>query len=71
MTLTSEINFYEIEYSLEDRKDQNLQFKGGLKVELNEHSDVSVNLRRVERDSNQQQFDLQENRVWFSYEYQF
>ena len=71
MTLTSEINFYEIEYSLENRKDQNLQFKGGLKVELNEHSDISVNLRRVERDSNQQQFDLQENRVWFSYEYQF
>lgn len=71
MTLSSEINFYQIEYSLEQRSDRNIQLKAGVKVELNDRSDISVNIRRVERDSNQQQFDLQENRVWVSYEYQF
>ena len=71
MTLSSEINFYQIEYSLEQRSDRNIQLKAGVKVELNDRSDISVNIRRVERDSNQQQFDLQENRMWVSYEYLF
>lgn len=71
MTLTSEINWYELEYSVEQRTDKNMQLKAGVKVELNERSDLAVNIRRVERNSNQTQFDMQENRVWLSYAYRF
>ena len=71
MTLTSEINWYELEYSVEQRTDKNMQLKAGVKVELNERSDLAVNIRRVERNSNQTQFDMQENRGWLSYAYRF
>lgn len=71
MTLSSEINFYEIDYSQDERSDRNMQFKLGVSIKLNERSDISFNARRVERDSTQVQFDMQENRIWVGYEYQF
>lgn len=71
VTLSSEINLYELEYSFEQRTDKNIQLKAGAKVELNAHSDVAVNIKRVKRNSNQAQYDMQENRVWLSYAYRF
>ena len=71
MTLSSEFNLYDIDYSQEGRSDRNTQFKLGVSVELNQRSDISFNVRRVERDSTELQFDMQENRAWLGYEYQF
>jgi uncharacterized protein (PEP-CTERM system associated) len=71
MSLTSQYSWYKLMYATEQRTDKNIQLSAGVSVELNQHSDISVNLRRIERTSNQQQFDLEENRIWLSYAYQF
>ncbi|QBL09593.1 hypothetical protein E0Z06_08760 [Rheinheimera sp. D18] len=71
ITFSAAVNVYELEYSLEQRTDKNIQLTAGTEVKLNDHSDVSLNVRRVKRSSNQTQFDLQENRVWLSYDYRF
>jgi uncharacterized protein (PEP-CTERM system associated) len=71
MSLTSQYSWYKLMYATEQRTDKNIQLSAGVSMELNQHSDISVNLRRIERTSNQQQFDLEENRIWLSYAYQF
>jgi uncharacterized protein (PEP-CTERM system associated) len=71
VTLSSQITIYKLIYSLEQRTDENVQIQAGASFKLNDHSDISANVRRVRRSSNQEQFDLQENRVWLSYAYKF
>lgn len=71
ISLTSQYSWYKLIYSTEQRTDKNTQITAGISVELNQHSDISFNLRRIKRSSNLQQFDLQENRLWLSYAYQF
>jgi uncharacterized protein (PEP-CTERM system associated) len=70
-TLLLNGRYYEINYQDESRQDTNISIETGVKRTLNDDADVSIMLRRIERNSNQDEFDLEENRVWLSYKHRF
>ncbi|MDP5134681.1 hypothetical protein ORJ04_01800 [Rheinheimera baltica] len=71
MQLSTEYSWYELQFSTEQRTDRSIRIKAGISFEINSRSDISLNAQRVSRDSNLQEFDLEENRAWVTYAYNF
>ncbi|MDX1678930.1 hypothetical protein, partial [Arsukibacterium sp.] len=70
-SINAALQIYQIDYQFANRKDDNILLSVGYDVTLSEHSDLSVSLRRTERNSSSDSFTASENRVWLTYIYTF
>jgi uncharacterized protein (PEP-CTERM system associated) len=70
-SVNTTVRYYQIDYSVADRKDENILLTVGYNTTLSEQAIMSVSLRRTERNSNIDSFSGSENRVWLTYVYSF
>ncbi|GGW62539.1 outer membrane beta-barrel protein [Alishewanella tabrizica] len=69
--LVSNLSYYDIDYQGENRKDKNISLEFGLNTKLSAKSEMSVTLRRLDRESTLEEFDNSENRIWLSFQHRF
>lgn len=69
--LFSNISYYDIDYSNDNRKDNNLSAAIGYQRTLTAKSEAKVTVRRLNRNSSLADFDNSENRIWLDYQYRF
>lgn len=69
--LLSNLNYYNIDYRNDSRKDNNLSASIGFERTLTERSEAKLTIRRLARNSSVAEFDNSENRVWLEYQYRF
>jgi len=69
--LLANVNYYDIDYRNENRKDENLSASVSYQQQLTERSDLRFTVRRLDRNSSVAEFDNSENRVWMEYSYKF
>lgn len=69
--LLANINYYDIDYRNENRKDENLSASVSYQQQLTKRSDLRFTIRRLDRNSSIAEFDNSENRVWMEYTYKF
>jgi uncharacterized protein (PEP-CTERM system associated) len=70
-SINTTLRYYQIDYSVADRKDDNILLTVGYNTTLSEQAVMSVSLRRTERNSSIDSFSGSENRVWLTYVYNF
>ncbi|HAW91704.1 TPA: TIGR03016 family PEP-CTERM system-associated outer membrane protein [Candidatus Azambacteria bacterium] len=70
-SINAALRVYQIDYQFANREDDNILFSVGYDLTLSEHSEMSLSLRRTERNSSVDRFNASENRVWLSYIYSF
>ncbi|EIW90373.1 hypothetical protein AGRI_00840 [Alishewanella agri BL06] len=69
--LLANVNYYDIDYRNENRKDENLSASVSYQQQLTKRSDLRFTIRRLDRNSSIAEFDNSENRVWMEYTYKF
>ncbi|WP_445428849.1 TIGR03016 family PEP-CTERM system-associated outer membrane protein [Alishewanella sp. HL-SH05] len=69
--LLFDVTHYNTKYITELRTDKNLSASLSYLRTINTHSTARLAFRRLDRDSNQSEFDNAENRVWLEYQYRF
>jgi uncharacterized protein (PEP-CTERM system associated) len=67
--LLANVNYYDIDYRYDNRKDENLSASVSYQQQLTKRSDLRLTIRRLERNSSVAEFDNSENRVWVEYSY--
>ncbi len=70
-SINAALRIYKLDYQFADRKDDNILLSAGYDLTLSEQSEMSISLRRTERNSSIDRFTASENRVWLSYRYSF
>ncbi|WP_170948970.1 TIGR03016 family PEP-CTERM system-associated outer membrane protein [Arsukibacterium tuosuense] len=70
-SINASLRVYQIDYQFADREDDNILMSVGYDMTLSEQSEMSLSLRRTERNSNIDRFNGSENRVWLTYIYSF
>ena len=69
--LLANVNYYDIDYRNENRKDENLSASVSYQQQLTKRSDLRFTIRRLDRNSSIAEFENSENRVWMEYTYKF
>jgi uncharacterized protein (PEP-CTERM system associated) len=69
--LLTNLNYYDIDYRYENRKDENVSASVSYQQQLTKRSDIRFTVRRLDRSSSIAEFDNSENRVWMEYSYKF
>ncbi|MDP2715877.1 TIGR03016 family PEP-CTERM system-associated outer membrane protein [Rheinheimera sp.] len=62
---------YEIDYGSEQRRDANISVELGVNHKLNTNAGISASVRRLVRNSTLDSFDIEENRIWLTYNHKF
>lgn len=70
-SINAALRVYQIDYLFANRKDDNILMSVGYDLTLSEHAEMSLSLRRTERNSSIDSFNGSENRVWLTYIYTF
>tara|TARA_R110002126_G_scaffold10245_10_gene46479 strand:- start:1382 stop:2998 length:1617 start_codon:yes stop_codon:yes gene_type:complete len=70
-SISTSVRFYQLEYQFANREDDNILVSVAYNAALTAHSDATFSLRRTERNSNIENFDASENRLWLTYTYRF
>lgn len=70
-SINAALRVYQIDYQFANRKDDNILMSVGYDLTLSEHAEMSLSLRRTERNSSIDSFNGSENRVWLTYIYTF
>lgn len=70
-SINASLRVYQIDYQFANRKDDNILMTVGYDMTLSEHAEMSLSLRRTERNSSVDRFTGSENRVWLTYVYNF
>ncbi|WNO60702.1 outer membrane beta-barrel protein [Rheinheimera sp. MMS21-TC3] len=71
LTLNTEANFYRLEYTDDDRTDENMSAVVGLTYSISQKTDLKVDARHTRRDSNIDSLDISETRLGLGITYSF
>lgn len=70
-TVNAEANFYRLEYSVDDRTDENMSASLGLTYAISKKTDLKVTTRHTRRDSSLDSLDISETRLGLGITYSF
>lgn len=63
--------YYQLDYASADREDNNLLVETGFKHSLSDKNNLTLMARRTARNSNMEELDSSEKRVWLMYQHKF